>query len=131
LPPIAFPLLGGGGELVGSEKLGTPWARMHFASESNWSLRLCEAPGEPVGGCANRPHARSAALNAGESVLMLLGITSPPVARGSGKVGTPCARMHCAYFSSGPPLAAAPPGMLALPPQAASNTPQIKALRTV
>jgi hypothetical protein len=38
---------------------------------------------------------------------MSLGMISPPVELGSGKFGTPCARMHYASLSSGPPLASA------------------------
>ena len=42
---------------------------------------------------------------------MSLGTTRPPLVLGSGKFGTPCERMHCAYLSSGPPLAAAARGL--------------------
>lgn len=49
-----------------------------------------------------RSHACCADLNTGDWTLMSLGITSPPVALGSGKFETPCARMHCASLSSGP-----------------------------
>ena len=44
-----------------------------------------------------------------------MGMTSPACAVGSGKFGTPCARMHWAYLSSGPPPAAAPDGRLGEP----------------
>lgn len=51
--------------------------------------------------------ARWADLKAGAFVLMSFGMISPPVELGSGKFATPCARMHCASLSSGPPLASA------------------------
>jgi hypothetical protein len=43
---------------------------------------------------------------------MLFGMARPPVGRGSGKSVTPLARMHCASFSSGPPVG---PAALGLP----------------
>jgi hypothetical protein len=103
LPPMTLPLLGGGGVLVGSGKPGTRCARMHLASPSNWSVPFSDEPARPLFP-ARLLHACSDDLNAGDSVLMSFGMASPPVALGSGKFGTPCARMHCAYLSSGPPL---------------------------
>jgi hypothetical protein len=58
------------------------------------------------------PHACWADLNAGDWGLMSSGITRPACPLGSGKFGTPCARTHWAYRSSGPPLAVAPGGRL-------------------
>ena len=107
LPPTALPLLGGGREFVGSAKLGTPCERMHLASASNCSLLLSDDVPRPPGLCASLAQARRADLKAGAFVLMSLGMISPPVELGSGKFGTPCARMHCASLSSGPPLASA------------------------
>jgi hypothetical protein len=101
-----LPLLGGGGELVGSAKLGTPWERMHLATASSCDLRLADACWPPLPP-AKPAHACWAALNAGDSALIVFGIVSPPAALGSGKFGTPCARMHSASLSSGPPLAPA------------------------
>lgn len=46
---------------------------------------------------------------------MSFGMKSPACAVGSGKFGAPCARMHWAYLSSGPPPAAAPDGRLGEP----------------
>jgi hypothetical protein len=115
---MTLPLPGGGGELVGSGKFATPCARMHLASVSSWSLRLSDGGPRPAGGCASFPQDCWADLNAGDWVLMSFGTTSPPVALGSGKFGTPWARMHCAYASSGPPLARVPLGLLE-DPQAA------------
>jgi hypothetical protein len=57
--------------------------------------------------------------------LMSLGMISPPVDLGSGKFGTPCARMHCASLSSGPPLASA--GGVFEDPQATTTAEQISA----
>lgn len=104
---MTLPLLGGGGVLEGSGKFGTAWARMHVASASNWSLLLCAEPARALFP-ARLLQACSDDLNAGDSVLMSFGMASPPVALGSGKFGTPCARMHCAYLSSGPPLGPVP-----------------------
>jgi hypothetical protein len=56
---------------------------------------------------------------------MSLGMISPPVELGSGKFGTPCARMHCASLNSGPPLASAC-GVFE-DPQATTNAAQISA----
>lgn len=106
LPPMALPLLGGGGELVGSGKFGTSCARMHLARSSSCSLLLSDAF-SPPGACASLAQARWADLNAGASVLMSLGMINPPVGLGSGNLGTPCARMHCASRSRGPPVACA------------------------
>jgi hypothetical protein len=77
---------------------------MHLAMVRNWvfllseEFRLAAFP-------ARLAHARWAVLNAGDWVLMELGMISPPLAGGSGKSGTPCARMHCASLRSGPPPA--------------------------
>jgi signal transduction histidine kinase len=115
-----LPLLGGGGEVVGSAKLGTPCERMQRASASSWSFPLSDDPDWPSGGCASFAQACWAALSAGDCGLMSLGMASPACAVGSGKLGTPCARMHRAYSSSGPPSDAAPAGRLGEPHAASS-----------
>jgi hypothetical protein len=54
-------------------------------------------------------HARRAAMTCGEPLSMPAGgFTAPVVGFGSGKVGTPCARMHVAYSTSGGPEAGPP-----------------------
>jgi hypothetical protein len=45
------------------------------------------------------PHASSAAMNAGDCGLTVEGTVNPPPGSGSGKLRTPCARMHSAYLS--------------------------------
>src|SRR5579862_4376730 len=99
-PNAIPPPLGGtdGGLEVGSGKLVTPWARMHSASLSSSCLRASD-PRPPRGPPPGRSlkHTRWAAWNAGDA-----GLTPepawiwmpPPPEPGSGKFGTPCARMH-------------------------------------
>ena len=125
---MALPLLGGGGELVGSAKLGTPCERMHLASASSCTFLLSDDFASPLPLCASLAQAPWADLKAGASVLMSLGMISPPVEPGSGKFGTPCVRMHCASLSSGPPLAS----VCGLPedPQATITAAQISAADT-
>ena len=50
-------------------------------------------------------HAFWANRNAGARVLIQLGITLGPPGLGSGKLGTPCDRMHSASLTAGSPLA--------------------------
>jgi len=61
---------------------------------------------------------------------MSLGMISPPDALGSGKFGTPWARMHWAEASAGPPVGPALLGPLALP-QAAITAVQVIARTAV
>jgi hypothetical protein len=99
-PPKAMPKpeFGDGGVLVGSGKVANPCWRMHRASLTSSSLCLSEdaALGPPPG--SSFWHAFCAAWNAGEKGLMpepwLIWIL--PFALGSGKFGTPCARMQFA-----------------------------------
>ena len=121
---MALPLLGGGGELVGSAKFGTPCARMHLASVRNWSFRLSASLLDPLLPGPSLAHACWADLNAGDWVLMSFGIASPPVALGSGKFGTPLDRMQWAYLRSGPPLGSP---SLGADPQAAIIAAQVMA----
>jgi hypothetical protein len=121
---MTLPLLGGGGELVGSGKFGTPCPRMHLARVRNCSFRLSASLLDPLLPGPSLAHACWADLNAGDWVSMSLGMKSPPVALGSGKLGTPLARMHWAYLSSGPPLGSAPLDWLE-DPQAATSTAHI------
>ena len=64
-------------------------------------------------------HVRCADWNAGASALIAFGMTRPAPGVGSGKPGTPCARMHRAIFSAGSALPPLPAGVLD-PPHAAS-----------
>lgn len=82
--PSTLPALGGGGDVVGSGKLGTPCERMHLASASSCEIRLPDDLPWPLGLCVSLPHACWAVLNAGDWVLMSFGITSPPAGLGSG-----------------------------------------------
>jgi len=108
--PIALPVWlpgggAGGGEVVGSEKFGNPWERMHFARLSKACFSLADPAARllppPFRNCA---HAFWADLNAGACGLIQLGMTLGPPGLGSGKFGTPCDRMHRASLSG--PLAA-------------------------
>jgi hypothetical protein len=69
---------------------------MHLAIASSWSLRPADAPLPPPLGRARLAQDRWADSNAGDWAFTSFGMTSPPVALGSGKFGTPCARMHSA-----------------------------------
>lgn len=90
--------------MAGSGKFGTPWERMQL---TNWSIAFWLAslwlPPPSPAGCSDL-HAWEADLNADE-----LGSRSDPLVTfklnlpllpGSGKSGTPCARMHCEYCSA-------------------------------
>jgi hypothetical protein len=96
---IAKPAGFAGGELTGSGKPGRPCARMHRERSSIVSfccpVAAARSPGPP--GISDR-QARWAVWNAGAAGLMSFGIWSPPPLPGSGKLGTPFARMHAAYL---------------------------------
>ena len=87
----------------GSGKWGSPWLRMHLAKASaaaNWAFVGLRGPGPPPG--RSLPHFLCAAWKAGDCGFNpepgLISI--PPPALGSGKFGTPLARMHPANFSA-------------------------------
>lgn len=86
---------------------GTPWLRMHWAWAISAAFRLAVTAGLPCGEtiAESSPwHASCAAWNAGDWVSMLDGTLMPPIELygplmlepGSGKSGSPCARMHFA-----------------------------------
>lgn len=106
--------------------MGTPCARMHCAWWSRLSLVLSGIPpcGPPPGRSLLR-HVCAADWNAGDCV-SASGILMPPPALGSGKLATPCERMHSANASCGLTEA---PVRLDLPddPQAASASAQVAA----
>jgi hypothetical protein len=84
---------------VGSGMPGTPCVRTHLANLSaarNW-VSVDRTPPLPPG--ASRAHARLADLNAGVPVSATL--VEPPPPFGSGKLGTPCARMQSANSTAG------------------------------
>ena len=113
---------------VGSGMPGTPCVRMHLANLSaarNW-LPVARTPPVPPG--ASRAHARLADLNAGVPVPARL--VGPPPSLGSGKLGTPCARMQSANSIAGEEVRE-PVVLLGLceDPQAASATTQLTAAR--
>lgn len=91
-----------GGELTGSGKPETPCARMHVASRSTCAFCSADASGGLVapGGSSER-QARCAALKAGAPGLnpAPVGNENPPPT-GSGKFGTPCARMQLANLTA-------------------------------
>jgi hypothetical protein len=76
---------------IGSGKLGTPWDRMHAAYWSAASCSAAEGP-PPVPWGNSVSHALTAAWYPGASLSTPAG-NCPP---GSGKVETPCDRMHWA-----------------------------------
>ena len=80
---------------------------MHLANRSaarNWLSVALTPPGAPPG--RNRAHALRADLNAGDCGLIpvLPRSTPPPPPLGSGKLGTPFARMQSANSSAGDEL---------------------------
>src|SRR5450755_4726103 len=107
---------------TGSGKLGTPWERIH-AEYFNASACAC-GPTVPFAAWASGDsalHAASAATNCGELGSRSdpgVDVMSNPPLTGSGKSGTPCARMHCAYFAASG-VAAAPAGADDAPVEAA------------
>jgi len=93
---------GGASTRVGSGKLANPCLRMHSANLSasrNWLSVALTPPAAPPG--ASRAHALRADLNAGACGLIPVParLSPPPPSLGSGKVGTPLARMQSANFS--------------------------------
>ena len=130
--PMTLPvwLVGCGGAVVGSGKLGRPCVRMHFASLSSSSFRLSDNDPGPLPLGSSLAHVFWADRNAGACGLIQLGMTLGPPGLGSGKFGTPCERMHSACLSAGPPLSAA---LLDLPedPQAAIARPQLTAISAI
>jgi hypothetical protein len=106
---------------------------MHLANLSaarNW-LSVARTPlGVPPG--ASRAHALRADWNAGDRGLIPMSarLIPPPLAPGSGKLGTRCARMHRAN-SSACELAREPAALLGVceDPQAAIATAQLTATR--
>ena len=109
---------------VGSGMPGTPCVRMHLANLSaarNW-LSVDRTP--PLAPGASRAHARLADLNAGVPVSATT-LVEPPPPFGSGKLGTPCARMQSANSTAGEevPEPVVPLGPCE-DPQAASATAQ-------
>ena len=82
--------------VVGSGNPVTPWARMHSEVRTICSFCCALTPrGGPLPG-SSLWHCACAALNAGENGLMFepWAMLMPPPALGSGKLGTPCERMH-------------------------------------
>lgn len=123
---------GGESERVGSGKLEKPCARMHLANPSaarNWLSVAC-TPGAPPG--ASFAHARRADLNDGDCGLIPAParLIPPAPAFGSGKLGTPWARMQ---FANATGCEWAPERVVLLrwceDPQAASATAQLTAAR--
>jgi hypothetical protein len=75
-------------------------------SIASFWLAIADAVGA-AGLDPNFAHSRCAERKAGDCGLTFDGIATPPLAAGSGKFGTPLARMHSASFSKGPPVAEA------------------------
>ena len=99
-----------GTEVLGSGNWGTRCWRMHTAILSSF-VSVCAEGGGPESGLplSGRSfwHFALAALNAGAAGLAPAGISKscPPPSGGSGKLGTPLARMHLANASAPePPL---------------------------
>jgi hypothetical protein len=108
---------------LGSGKFGTPWARMQRdTARSFWISWGLTCGGDVAGGPWYFAQARCAAWNIGEEaseatlweIWPLKALMAPDAPReaGSGKLETPCERMHLAYSTSappedGPPVAAA------------------------
>jgi hypothetical protein len=126
---IAIPTGLAGGELTGSGKPDTPWARMH------WERRSIVSFWSPVAGDGPPPpgisdlHAFCACWNAGELTSTEFGICTPPPPEGSEKFGTPLARMQAAYLIPG--SRPAPWLGLAEEPHPASSSPPSAAAMTV
>src|ERR1700683_5136381 len=106
---------------------------MHLENVSaarNWLSVAPTPPGPPLP--PSRPQSSCADLNAGDcgSIPVPSRFTPPPPADGSGKFGTPCARMQRASASA-PECDAEPPLPLGLleAPQAASRTARATATR--
>jgi hypothetical protein len=142
---------------LGSGKSGTPWARMQRDTARSFCISWGLTCGvDVVGGPQYFAQARCAAWNFGEEAreptacttsplksLMAPGSESEP---GSGKLETPCERMHLAYSTSAPPgdeppvaaavartvVVVAPtlatPALAGPPPQAAAARARQKAL---
>lgn len=123
--------IGPGGEStrVGSGNLANPCARMHLANLSaarNWLSVALTPPDAPPG--ASRAHAPRSDLNAGDRGLIPVParLSPPPPPLGSGKVGTPFARMQSANFS---PSDSLPWPVVCDDPHAATATTQLTTAR--
>ncbi len=115
--------------VLGSGNWGTPCWRMHCAILTSFAI-VC-AEGCVVEPGTGRPppmsfwHFSCAALNAGDEGLIPARENSPPrPGFGSGKLGTPLARMHLANASGPDPAApgAVEPELVAPPPVAVLDT---------
>lgn len=78
----------------GSGKLGTPFARMQLASRSSCRRTLSGVAGESPEAGRYFVHALNALWPAGDLRMPLPGRIWKPFRPGSGKFGTPFARMH-------------------------------------
>jgi hypothetical protein len=132
LPTIALLPWFDGGEVVGSGKPEIPCLRIH-ADTSSIRARACgdeaSGPGAPFG--SRRWHERNADWNAGDSMVLGEPIrTALPLTFGSGKLDTPCERMHLENATPDSTALAADTEALApsvwlveLPPHPATSTP--------
>jgi hypothetical protein len=109
---------------LGSGKFGTPWARIQRDTARSFCISWELTGGDVVGGPQYFAQARCAAWNFGEEAReatptwtrVFQALMAPGVARepGSGKLKTPCERMHVANSTApledSSPLAATPTG---------------------
>lgn len=107
-----------GGVSVGSGKSDWPFARMHAANLKAACRSLSDIVGGPPLNGAYRLHACWAAWNAGDFAEPG-GMLIPPPGLGSGKLGTPCERMH--WASSSPKSGFVAPSLLEDPQAASAN----------
>lgn len=103
------PAPGAGAVATGSGNVDRPCARMHLdiaSIASFWVSEACPWTGPPFGNSFE--HADWADWKAGDWGLIPepIGNWRPPPPPGSGKLGTPCERMHCANLIPALPLEA-------------------------